>query len=197
VRDSEYEHLHNHFLSIQDQLGTLAERFEGFERGLRSLAQLEIFTSTKEMNAMAKQSDEINKLSGKFDTLGGVVTDIHADFEALRAVLEADRENLSDAGVAALDAANAKADALAAKLRDLDVTVGDADGSDIPTPPVGGGEGAGSEGGEGGGTGGGDNTGGGAVPGEQTPVDEAPPAGEGTVFAPDEAGLEGDARPTA
>jgi hypothetical protein len=47
--------------------------------------------------------------------------------------MEADRENLSDAGQAALDAANAKADSLRQQLTDLDVAVGDADGSDIPT----------------------------------------------------------------
>ena len=129
---------------------------------------------------MAKQSDEIGKLSDKFDTLGGVVTDIHSDFEALRAVLEAERDNLSPAGQAAVDAANAKAEALGAKLRDLDVAVGDADGSDIPTPePGGGGEVPPVEGG-------------GEVPGE-----ENPPAGEGTVFAPDETGETGDTRPTA
>lgn len=120
------EHMHEHFHDLD-------ERLRGIDGALQRLAHLEIVTSLKEQNIMAKQSEEIGKLGGKFDSLAAVVTDIHSDFEALRAVLEAERDNLSPDGQAALDAANAKADALAQQLTDLDVEVGDADGSDIPT----------------------------------------------------------------
>jgi chromosome segregation ATPase len=133
VQSDEYKHLHNHFLWIQGEFEQLTQRLSDIDAALRRLTRLEIITSLEEMSSMAQQSEEIGKLSGKFDTLSGVVTDIHSDFEALRAAMEADRENLSDAGQAALDAANAKADSLRQQLTDLDVAVGDADGSDIPT----------------------------------------------------------------
>jgi hypothetical protein len=83
---------------------------------------------------MANAAEQINTLSAKVDGISTVVTDVHADFSALVAALQADRENLSVTGQAALDAANAKLDEAAAKLGDLDVAVGDADGSD--NPPV-------------------------------------------------------------
>ncbi len=69
---------------------------------------------------MATAAEQIDALSAKVD-------DIAADFAALVTALNAERENLTEAGQAALDAANAK-------LTALDVAVGDADGSD--TPPV-------------------------------------------------------------
>lgn len=70
---------------------------------------------------MATAAEQITALSAKVD-------DIAADFAALVAALAAERENLTEAGQAALDAATAKLDA-------LDVAVGDADGSDTPPPP--------------------------------------------------------------
>lgn len=83
---------------------------------------------------MATQAEALTELGNRFDNLGGVVGDIASDFAAFRQAMEAERETLSDAGQAALDEANAKADATTQKLADLDVSVGDADGSD--TPPV-------------------------------------------------------------
>lgn len=58
-----------------------------------------------------------------FDALSAKVDDIAADFTALVAALAVERENLTEAGQAAL--ANAEA-----KVAALDVAVGDADGSD-------------------------------------------------------------------
>lgn len=128
MRPDQYEHLHSHLERLQARLDVLDD-------AVVRLQQIEIATSRMELTLMAHASDQINDLSSKIDALGGVITDVHSDFEALRAAMEADRENLSAAGQAALDAANAKADAVAQQLRDLDVEVGDADGSDIPTPP--------------------------------------------------------------
>lgn len=81
---------------------------------------------------MATQAQTIAELGNRFDQLGTVVGDIAADFAAFRTAMEAEREELSEAGVAALDEANAKADSTTQKLADLDVSVGDADGSDTP-----------------------------------------------------------------
>ncbi len=69
---------------------------------------------------MATAAEQINTLSAKVD-------DIAADFRAFRDAMTAERENLTESGQAALDAANAKLDA-------FDTEVGDADGSD--TTPV-------------------------------------------------------------
>jgi uncharacterized coiled-coil protein SlyX len=82
--------------------------------------------------AMATAAEQINTLSTKVDGISAVVADVHADYSALVAAMQADRENLSASGQAALDAANAKLDDASAKLADLDVAVGDADGSDTP-----------------------------------------------------------------
>ena len=71
-------------------------------------------------NMMTTQSEAFDALSAKVD-------DIAADFTALVAALAAERENLTDAGQAAL--ANAEA-----KIAALDAAVGDADGSDAVTP---------------------------------------------------------------
>lgn len=131
MESTQYEHLHKHYLWIQDQLRVVGERLDGMDAALQGLAQLEIVTSLKEMHAMANAADEINQLGGKFDALAAVVTTIHADFETLLAAMEADRDNLSDAGQAALDTANTKADALAQQLQALDVEV---EGADNPTP---------------------------------------------------------------
>ena len=73
--------------------------------------------------------------STKVDGLSAVTADVAADFNAFKTAMEAERDNLSDEGQAALDAANAKLDAARAQLNDLDVAVGDADGSEVP-PPV-------------------------------------------------------------
>lgn len=69
---------------------------------------------------MATAAEQINTLAAKVD-------DIAADFRALRDAMNAERENLTPDGQAALDAANAKLDA-------FDTEVGDADGSDTPAP---------------------------------------------------------------
>lgn len=81
---------------------------------------------------MATAAEQISQLGTKIENLGSVTTDIASDFAAFRAAMEAERETLSASGQAALDDANAKADAAAAKLAELDVAVGDADGSDTP-----------------------------------------------------------------
>jgi hypothetical protein len=90
-------------------------------------AQLNRMEST-----MTTAAEQITALGTKVDGIGNVLTDVSADFAAFRAAMEADRERLSEAGQAALDEANAKADAAAAKAAELDVAVGDADGSDVP-----------------------------------------------------------------
>lgn len=69
---------------------------------------------------MATAAEQLNTLSGKVDDL---VADVRAALEQL----EADRENLSEAGQAALDTLVAKIDA-------FDAEIGDADGSDTPDP---------------------------------------------------------------
>ena len=129
--ETESEHLHSHLRRINRML-------TGISEGLTRLAQLEIIHNLEELSSMAKQAEEISKLGGRFDELATVVTDIRNDYEALRTAMEADRENLSPDGQAALDVAQGKADAARQRLLDLDVAVGDADGSD--TPPADGGE---------------------------------------------------------
>lgn len=81
---------------------------------------------------MATATEQITALSGKVDALAAKTADILADFRAFRDAMTAERENLTAAGQAALDEANAKTDAAAASLSELDVEVGDADGSDTP-----------------------------------------------------------------
>ena len=71
-----------------------------------------------EARLMTTQAEAFAALSAKID-------DIKADFTALLTTLAAERENLTDAGQAALDELTAKVDA-------LDLAVGDADGSDTP-----------------------------------------------------------------
>lgn len=61
--------------------------------------------------------------------LTAAVQEVHADFTALLETLNAERENLTEAGQAALDQATA---ALAA----LDEAVGEHDGTPPPPPPV-------------------------------------------------------------
>lgn len=81
----------------------------------------EVLAALEELRSeMATAAEQIGQLSAKID-------DVAADFTAFKEAMEAERENLSPAGQAALDEANAK-------LANLDTAVGDADGSD--TPPV-------------------------------------------------------------
>lgn len=87
---------------------------------------------------MATAKEQIDQLSTKVDGLSAITTDVAADFAAFRDAVAADRENLSESAQAALDVANAKLDAAQARLSDLDVAVGDADGSDVPAPTDGG-----------------------------------------------------------
>lgn len=89
---------------------------------------------TRMENMMATAAEQINELTTKIDGISALVTDIKADFDTLLAAMNAERENLTEAGQAALDAANARADETAAKVSELDVAVGDADGSDNPNP---------------------------------------------------------------
>jgi hypothetical protein len=81
---------------------------------------------------MATAIEEITKLTERIDALGGVVVDTFADFRALRAAMDADRNALTPDLQAALNRANTSVDGLHARLRELDVAVGEADGSDNP-----------------------------------------------------------------
>jgi len=71
---------------------------------------------------MTTQAEALTAVAAQID-------DIKADFTALLTQLAAERENLTEAGQAALDT-------LLAKVADLDVAVGDADGSDTPEPEL-------------------------------------------------------------
>jgi hypothetical protein len=94
-----------------------------------SLERIEAATQRME-SLMATQAEQISTLSGRVDGLTSIVGDVAADFKAFRDAVEADRENLSPSGQAALDAANTSLDTLQARVAELDVEVGDADGSD-------------------------------------------------------------------
>jgi hypothetical protein len=77
---------------------------------------------------MATAAEQISALDAKVTALGTVVTDIKGDFDALLEAMNAERENLTEAGQAALDLANENVDARAAQLADLDTAVGEHDG---------------------------------------------------------------------
>lgn len=79
------------------------------------------------LNKLTSLEASVATAAEQIDALSAKVDDIAADFSALVTALAAERENLTEAGQAALDVAVAKVDA-------LDAAVGDADGSD--TPPV-------------------------------------------------------------
>lgn len=89
----------------------------------------EIFRLVRETHAkvieigvqMATAAEQLNALSAKVD-------DLIADVRAALEQLEADRENLSPDGQAAMDTLIAKIDA-------FDAEIGDADGSDTPPDP--------------------------------------------------------------
>jgi hypothetical protein len=85
-----------------------------------SVRTLELVIELKRMleDHMSQETEAFASLEAKLD-------DLIAD---VRALLEAERGNLSPEGQAAADALNAKLDA-------FDAEVGDADGSDTPPPP--------------------------------------------------------------
>lgn len=86
---------------------------------------------------VATAAEQITALTARVEAQGVVLNDVAADFAAFKTAMEAERENLTPAGQAALDAANAALDGVAASLGALDAAVGDADGSDTPPePPV-------------------------------------------------------------
>jgi uncharacterized coiled-coil protein SlyX len=80
------------------------------------------------LNKLTSLEERVATAAEQITALSAKVDDIAADFTALVTALNAERENLTEAGQAALDAANAKLEA-------LDVAVGDADGSDTPPAP--------------------------------------------------------------
>ncbi len=80
------------------------------------------------LNKLESLEASVATAAEQIATLSAKVDDIAADFTALVTALNAERENLTEAGQAALDTANAKVDA-------LDLAVGDADGSDTPPAP--------------------------------------------------------------
>lgn len=102
--------------------------------GLAAVGRIE-FKINEMRELMATAAEQITALGTKVDGLTAVTTDILADFRAFRDAMNAERENLTAAGQAALDEANTKVDAAAEGLSGLDVEVGDADGSDTPPPP--------------------------------------------------------------
>ena len=77
---------------------------------------------------MATAAEQIQALDAKVTAMGTVLTDIKGDFDALLAAMNAERENLTAGGQAAIDLANENADARAAQLADLDTAVGEHDG---------------------------------------------------------------------
>lgn len=86
---------------------------------------------------VATAAEQITALNDKLTAQAAVITDVAADVQALLdavAVLQTERENLTPEGQAALDQANASADAVTTALQGLDVQVGDQDGSDTSPP---------------------------------------------------------------
>lgn len=94
-----------------------AERFLDLEETITAIRR----TQLEQGALMVTQAEAITGIATK-------LTDILADFRALRDAMLAERENLTADGQAALDAANVT-------LTELDTEVGDADGSDTPPPP--------------------------------------------------------------
>lgn len=107
------------------------------DNGLQAL--LLILTRLDALEAtVATAAEQITILNDKIAAQATVITDVAADVAALLeavATLQAERENLTPAGQAALDAAMASADAVTVALQTLDTQVGDQDGSDTPPPP--------------------------------------------------------------
>lgn len=94
-----------------------------------------VFVLTKLDAYLATTAEQISLLTTRVEAQGTLLTDIAADFAAFKTAMEAERENLTAAGQAALDAANVALDNVATGLTNLDVAVGDADDSDTPPPP--------------------------------------------------------------
>ena len=94
-----------------------AERFLDLEEIITAIRT----TQLEQGALMVTQAEAIGAVAAK-------ITDILADFRAFRDAMLAERENLTAAGQAALDAANVV-------VTELDTEVGDADGSDTPPPP--------------------------------------------------------------
>lgn len=86
---------------------------------------------------MTSQAEAFAALAANDAALLAAVQDVAADFAALVAAMAVERENLTEAGQAAFDAAQAKSAELSAALAALDTAVGDADGSDTPPPAEG------------------------------------------------------------
>lgn len=122
---------------------------------------------------MATAAEQINNLTGKVDGLGAVVGDIASDFAAFRDAMLAERENLTESGQAALDNANTSLENVKARLDELDLAVGDADGSDVPAEEPGGEDNPGGED-PGTGTGTGDDEVPGSEPGTGDPSEGEP-----------------------
>lgn len=94
-----------------------AERFLDLEETITAIRT----TQLHQGELMVTQAQAIDLVATR-------LTDILADFRALRDAMLAERENLTAEGQAALDRANVV-------VEDLDTEIGDADGSDTPPPP--------------------------------------------------------------
>lgn len=107
-------------------------------RALREVLGItEVLTRLSRLETdMASAAEQITELGNKVEGVGAVLADVAADFAAFRQAMEAERENLTEAGQAALNEATAKAEVAAQRASDLDVAIGDADGSDLPTEPT-------------------------------------------------------------
>lgn len=101
------------------------QRFLGIDLVLREVRAL-IDYAADTGASLYRMEREMATAREQLDNLSGKVDDLVNDVRAARAALEADRENLSEDGQAALDT-------LAAKIDAFDAEVGDADNSDAPT----------------------------------------------------------------
>lgn len=92
--------------------------------------------------SMATTAERITELSGRFDTLSTNTSDLFNDFVAFRDRVQADlAQAIADRNVptaeveASLAEFDAKIEQHRARLGELDVEIGDADGSDTPVNP--------------------------------------------------------------
>lgn len=81
-------------------------------------------------------AQQIEALTAQSAAQGAQLTDLRNDVIAMREILEAERENLSPDAQSKMDALVAEQNARSAQIADLDLEVGDADGSDTPAPPA-------------------------------------------------------------